>query len=132
MHYQGQHFFAQILKKFQGFYSFFIDCGLIKWYITYLGASWKSHHKILSGTPLLQTHILKGNYYIEIIDDGCGMDEDTLIRVKEMFFTTKSNGSGLGVSLSDEIVKGHGGSMDYYSNFGVGTRVVVKLPIIML
>lgn len=78
------------------------------------------------------THILKGQYYIEISDNGCGMDEDTLARVKEMFFTTKVKGSGLGVSLSNEIIKAHQGSIDYSSNVGKGTKVVVKLPIIVL
>ena len=49
-----------------------------------------------------------------------------------MFFTTKLNGSGLGVSLSDEIIRGHDGRMDYYSKVGIGTKVVVKLPIVVL
>ena len=77
-------------------------------------------------------HILKGCYYIEIFDDGCGMDEETLSKVKEMFFTTKVRGSGLGVSLSNEIVKAHDGAIDYFSKLGKGTKVVVKLPIVVL
>ena len=78
------------------------------------------------------THILKDKYYIEITDNGCGMDEYTITKVKELFFTTKSNGSGLGVSLSNEIIKAHNGSIDYTSKLGKGTKVVVKLPIIMI
>lgn len=78
------------------------------------------------------THVLKGQYYIEIVDDGCGMDEETLSKVKEMFFTTKVKGSGLGVSLSNEIIKAHQGSIDYFSKEGKGTKVVVKLPIVVL
>lgn len=78
------------------------------------------------------THILKGYYYIEISDNGKGMDEDELNKIKEMFFTTKSNGSGLGVSLSDEIIRAHDGKLDYYSKLGKGTRVVVKLPIVVI
>lgn len=78
------------------------------------------------------THVLKNYYYIEIIDNGCGMDEDILLHVKEMFFTTKVRGSGLGVSLSNEIIKAHQGSIDYSSKEGKGTKVVVKLPIVML
>ena len=84
------------------------------------------------GSIKIIAHILNEQYYIEIIDDGCGMDEDTLIRVKEMFFTTKPKGSGLGVSLSNEIIKAHRGSLDYSSKLGRGTKVVVKLPIIVL
>ena len=85
-----------------------------------------------SGKIQILTHILKEKYYIEIIDDGVGMDDDTLDKIKDMFYTTKVNGNGLGVSLSDEIIKAHGGSIDYFSKVGHGTRVVVKLPIAMV
>ena len=78
------------------------------------------------------THILKEQYYVEVIDDGVGMDGETLSRVKEMFFTTKVKGSGLGVSLSNEIVKAHDGSIDYFSKLGSGTKVVVKLPVVVI
>ena len=78
------------------------------------------------------THTLKDKYFIEIEDTGCGMDEYTLSKVKDLFFTTKSNGSGLGVSLSNEIIKAHNGSIDYISKKGKGTKVVVKLPILMI
>lgn len=77
-------------------------------------------------------HVLKGYYYVEISDDGCGMDADTLSHVKDMFFTTKLKGSGLGVSLSNEIIKAHNGSIDYTSKEGLGTKVIVKLPIVMI
>ena len=78
------------------------------------------------------THILKGYYYIEITDNGCGMAKVDLERVKEMFFTTKVSGNGLGVSLANEIVRLHNGFLNYYSKEGIGTRVVVKLPIVVL
>lgn len=78
------------------------------------------------------THILKDKYYIEVTDNGCGMDDYTLSKIKELFFTTKVKGSGLGVSLSNEIIKAHNGSIDYTSKLGKGTKVVVKLPITMI
>ncbi|MBR3162296.1 MAG: HAMP domain-containing histidine kinase [Bacilli bacterium] len=84
------------------------------------------------GEIKITTHILKKMYYIEIIDTGCGMDEYTLSKIKEFFFTTKKQGSGLGVSLSNEIIKAHNGEIIYYSKTGKGTKVVVKIPIIML
>lgn len=80
----------------------------------------------------ITTHILKEKYYIEITDNGCGMDEYTLSKIKELFFTTKQKGSGVGVSLSTEIIKAHNGEIDYYSKVGQGTKVVVKLPITMI
>ena len=85
-----------------------------------------------TGSIHIVTHILKDQYYIEVTDDGCGMDEYTLSKVKEMFFTTKVKGSGLGVSLSNEIIKAHNGSIEYSSKLGKGTKVVVKLPIVVL
>lgn len=80
----------------------------------------------------ITTHTLKNEYYIEIIDNGTGMDEETLSKVKEMFFTTKQKGTGLGVSLSNEIIKAHNGSITYTSKLKKGTKAVVKLPITMI
>ena len=61
-------------------------------------------------------------------DNGVGMDSETLDKISEMFFTTKKKGSGLGVSLSKEIVEQHNGSIVYNSVKGKGTRVIVTLP----
>ena len=68
--------------------------------------------------------------YMKIIieDNGIGMDKDTLNNVSEMFFTTKKKGSGLGVSLSKEIIEQHKGTIVYNSVKGEGTRVIVTLP----
>src|SRR5699024_1758313 len=57
------------------------------------------------------------NNFMKIIieDNGVGMDKDTLNSVSEMFFTTKKKGSGLGVSLSKEIIEQHGGNIVYNS-----------------
>ena len=69
---------------------------------------------------------------IKVIDNGSGMDKDTLSHMKEMFFTTKPRGTGLGVCLSNEIIKAHDGEMKYDSKLGEGTKVIVKLPVTML
>lgn len=81
------------------------------------------------GKITIITHLLKDKYYIEIEDTGCGMDEYTLGKIKEMFFTTKVKGSGLGVSLSNEIIKAHNGSINYISKPNKGTKVIIKLPV---
>ena len=60
------------------------------------------------------------------------MDEYTLSKINDLFFTTKKQGSGLGVSLSNEIIKAHNGEINYTSKAGKGTKVVVKIPIIMV
>ena len=82
-------------------------------------------------SPLGEIRIsLKENKKYTIIqfeDNGMGMDKDTLKRINEMFFTTKEKGSGLGVPLSNEIIKLHQGSMKYDSVIGKGTKVTITL-----
>ena len=80
------------------------------------------------GTIKLFTKIDKHNIKIIIEDDGVGMTKDELSKIKEAFFTTKEKGTGLGTYLSNEIIRLHGGSLDYYSKKNVGTKVVVTLP----
>lgn len=65
---------------------------------------------------------------IIIKDNGIGMDNDTLMNMSKMFFTTKRKGSGLGVSLSKEIIEQHDGEILYESKLGVGTITTIILP----
>ena len=66
---------------------------------------------------------------IKISDNGVGMDSETLKKLFSPFFTTKNNGTGLGVCLSKEIVEKHGGSIEYLSKKNIGTKVIIKLPL---
>lgn len=68
--------------------------------------------------------------YIDIIieDNGKGMDSEVLSKLKEMFYTTKPNGTGIGVALSNEIIRAHNGQLIYTSEPNKGTKVVVRLP----
>ena len=76
------------------------------------------------------TSKIKGeNYYIKITDNGIGMDSDTLKNIGKPFYTTKKNGTGLGVCLSKEIINAHGGSIKYYSKKNQGTTLKILLPI---
>lgn len=65
---------------------------------------------------------------IEVQDNGIGMCGETLSKIKEMFYTTKECGTGLGVSLSNEIIEAHDGRLDYISKVNEGTTVKIKLP----
>ena len=66
---------------------------------------------------------------ISISDNGMGMDKEQLENVKEMFYTTKKNGTGLGVALSNEIILAHNGMMEYESEINKGTKCIVQLPV---
>lgn len=69
--------------------------------------------------------------WVEVEDDGCGIEKENLTRVFDPFFTTKpvGKGTGLGLSLSYGIVKKHGGRLDLDSEPGRGTRLRVTLPV---
>lgn len=62
---------------------------------------------------------------ISIIDNGCGMDEEVFKNINKMFYTTKKNGTGIGLPLSNEIIKLHNGSINLYSKKGEGTTVEI-------
>jgi signal transduction histidine kinase len=67
--------------------------------------------------------------WIEVVDTGIGMDTETARRMFEPFFTTKgAAGTGLGLSVSREIVDRHGGRFEVSSEPGRGTRIRVWLP----
>ena len=68
---------------------------------------------------------------LEVRDEGCGLDEETLQRVTDPFFTTKreTGGTGLGLSVSDGIVKDHRGRLEFSSQPGEGMVVTLLLPI---
>ena len=78
----------------------------------------------------IRTRVTKNYFKIIIEDNGIGMDKDVLEQVTDLFFTTKKNGTGLGTSLSKEIVELHGGKIKYLSEVGIGTTVIINLPII--
>ncbi|MCB0329886.1 MAG: PAS domain-containing protein [Bdellovibrionales bacterium] len=75
-------------------------------------------------------HSLDKGTYIEIAvqDCGVGIDNDTLQRVFEPYFTTRSTGTGLGLATSYSIVVRHGGHIQIDSTVGEGTVVTVLLP----
>jgi two-component system NtrC family sensor kinase len=66
---------------------------------------------------------------IAIRDTGCGIPPEHMSRVQEPFFTTKHNGSGLGLSICRSIIWNMGGEMKIESHPSVGTEIRVLLPI---
>lgn len=66
---------------------------------------------------------------ITILDNGSGMDEYTLKKYDKGFYTTKKDGTGLGVSLSKEIILAHNGYVNYTTKNNEWTKVIVGLPL---
>ena len=81
-----------------------------------------------NGKVEISSNLYKNYLDILIEDNGIGMDEETLKNIKEMFYTTKQNGTGLGVALSNEIIKSHNGELLFTSEPNKGTKVTIRLP----
>lgn len=72
----------------------------------------------------------RGTLVLSVADTGIGMDEDTQERLFTPFFTTKSDGTGLGLHSSRRIVESHGGWIEVDSAPGKGTRFELHFPTI--
>lgn len=88
--------------------------------------------------PLIKNEYLSittrtdNNYIVvEIEDSGIGMTPETKERLFEKFYTTKipEKGTGLGMSISKQIIEEHHGFIEVESKFGEGTKITIKLPI---
>ena len=84
-----------------------------------------TNNGLVTTTVFKETNTL----YIYVKDNGSGMDKETMMRIKEPFYTTKEKGTGLGVSLSREIILSHGGNLSYSSKIGRGTVCKITIPI---
>jgi signal transduction histidine kinase len=70
-----------------------------------------------------------GTVTVTIEDTGPGMTEETLARAFDLFFTTKPDGTGLGMSIARSVINLHAGELTVSSRVGHGTRVEARLPL---
>jgi signal transduction histidine kinase len=68
--------------------------------------------------------------YIRIRDHGEGIPEEIRARIFDLYFTTKKEGSGIGLAMTYRIVQMHHGQIDVESKAGSGTTFVLRLPLI--
>ena len=83
----------------------------------------------VNGTIDIKSFAQNQFLFIEITDNGPGIEPEALEDIFIPFFTTKENGSGIGLSLSRQIVQQHGGTIKVFSKPGKGSRFVVQLKI---
>ena len=90
----------------------------------------QSFHNRGSGTIkiLLEKNKNKNGVAISVVDDGFGIDSENKKRVFIPRFTTKSNGSGIGLSLVKQIIENHGGEVSFSSKEGQGSIFSFSLP----
>ena len=76
----------------------------------------------------ISTHYLKDKqiFLLTVTDNGCGVLPEVLDKIFVPFFTTKTKGSGIGLSLCKQIVNNHGGSISVSSETNKGTSFVLK------
>jgi PAS domain S-box-containing protein len=81
-------------------------------------------HRIVFSTAQDGDHVT-----IEIRDNGCGMDPEALKEIFTMFYSTKGNqGTGLGLFITEQVIREHGGSISVKSRPGEGTLFSIRLP----
>jgi len=68
------------------------------------------------------------NIKFEVIDDGCGMDEEIKKKIFQPFFTTKIGGTGLGLAIVKRKLEEIGGNISVFSELNKGTKVIIEVP----
>ncbi|MBL9016270.1 MAG: HAMP domain-containing protein [Myxococcales bacterium] len=81
------------------------------------------------GWVILRTRRDADRAVIEVEDSGVGIPSDVLPRLFDPFFSTKDGGNGLGLALTQQIVRDHGGDVDVTSTVGRGTTFTVRVPV---
>jgi signal transduction histidine kinase len=69
-----------------------------------------------------------GSALVQVWDTGRGISPEALPRIFKPFFTTRTEGTGLGLSLANSIVQSHGGRIEVSSTPGKGTQFKIWLP----
>lgn len=81
-----------------------------------------------TGIIHLSTHIQKNECFISIEDNGCGIPNDHLTQIFEPYVTTKTQGTGLGLITTLNVIKAHKGSIRVTSSPNSGTKFLITIP----
>ncbi|MFH1266421.1 MAG: ATP-binding protein [Planctomycetota bacterium] len=81
------------------------------------------------GQLVVRTSVIGEGVALDLIDTGCGIDEETLGHIFDAFYSTKRGGSGLGLPTTRKIIEAHGGRIQVQSEPGRGTQFTIRLPV---
>jgi signal transduction histidine kinase len=82
------------------------------------------------GSIVITTSVAKDIVKVIVADDGCGIEEEKISRIFDPFFTTKETGkgTGLGLTITYNIIREHNGTIECISTEGKGTEIIITLP----
>jgi signal transduction histidine kinase len=80
-------------------------------------------------TIVVGASIVEDRFTLKVADTGSGMTPEVLERCRELFFTSKETGSGIGLALCQQIATTSGGTLSIESTPGKGTTVAIEVPI---
>ena len=80
------------------------------------------------GTVILDYRLLNGSFLIEIKDNGSGITEDDKKKIFDLYYSTKKDGNGLGLSISQKIISQHDGTIEIENNNPSGSIFKIKIP----
>lgn len=81
------------------------------------------------GELMVRTYVTRSGAALDLIDTGCGMDQQTALKMFEAFYSTKQGGSGLGLPTARKIIEAHGARIDVQSALGRGTKFTLEFPL---
>jgi len=85
--------------------------------------------KTYKGLFQLECYSNGNKYYIKISDNGCGMSQETVSKIFEPYYTTKSSGTGLGMTMIYKIIKEFSGDIQVSSEEGKGSQFIMAFPL---
>lgn len=81
------------------------------------------------GTIIVSAQGVNGFVSVSVVDDGPGIPSEDLSKVFDPFYSTRDEGTGLGLTMVHRIVDEHNGHIEVASEMGAGTRFIVSLPV---
>lgn len=85
--------------------------------------------KDFPGKCAIETGVAENKFIIRVTDNGCGMSAETISKIFEPYFTTKANGTGLGMTMVYKIVKEFSGEISVHSKQNEGTSFIMVFPL---